>query len=143
MIKVGFKGVESSLRRIAKIERNVDTTSEEFLQAAAEYLVGDLHKSWSSTPQTVGSKKPPAIKTTNLDSSIKIGKMRNLKGQFGAGAEAKMIPVTVDTTDGDKNNGRGSYQAVLEDIYDLPFFQPAVDRLAQEYEGLAKRYIKT
>lgn len=137
MMVVDWRGEEEFYRSLFRLERKVEEQSSELVTFAANWLVNDIRTSWSPTAQTQGSGNPPAIKTGNLDSSVIAEQGRDVLGRFAA---ARVV--RVDTEAGMNPQGRGNYAQVLEFKYDLPFFQPAVDRLEAVYPSLAKRFIR-
>lgn len=137
MITIHWKGEEELYRSLVRIERQVEAESSELVTFAAEWLVNDIRSSWSPMQQTAGSGNPPAIKTGNLDSSVIAEQGRDVLGRFAA---ARVV--RVDTEAGMQPNNRGNYAQALEFGYNLPFFEPAKERLMQIYPTLAKRFIR-
>ena len=143
MITCVWKGEEDLYRSLVRIESTVGKGSADLVDNAADWLVNDIRSSWSGSQQAIGSGNPPAIKTGNLDSSIqKEEQGRDLLGRFADTENTKVKFVRINTAEGNKPEGRGNYAQVLEDVYDLPFVQPAVDRLSGIYPEMAKRHIR-
>lgn len=137
MITLHWKGEEDFYRSLVRIERNLTDSSSALVTFAADWLVNDIRSHWSATKQTAGSGNPPAIKTGNLDSSVIAEQGRDVLGRFAA---ARVV--RVDTEAGDYPNNRGNYAQVLEHKYNLPFFEPAKERLMVVYPDLAKRFLR-
>lgn len=138
MMRVKFK---SDLRRLDKIERDIEGNTLDALQEAAEALVTDIRANWSDTsPSTPGN--PPAIKTGNLDGSVKANRQgRGEGGRFASSKNVKYWYVTIDTSEGPDPRNRGQYAGILEDSRDRPFVAPALARLSGVYTGFFKRII--
>lgn len=142
MITMYWRGEEDLYRSLVRIERSVDSGSGELVRFAAEWLVNDIRSNWSNSQQTVGSGNPPAIKTGNLDSAVIADRGRDVMGRFATADNVKVAFVRVDTAAGVQPDNRGNYAQVLEFEYNLPFVQPAVQRLEAVYPDLGKRFIR-
>jgi hypothetical protein len=141
-VTVRVRGVDRLERALIRVERNVDRTTEEFLQFCAHWLRNDIRSNWSrQSPSSEGN--PPAVKTGNLDSSVTVSKQgRGDGGRFAASGDAKRWYVVVDTSKGYRPDGRGNYEGILEEFLNRPFMKPAVARLEGKYELFAKRFIR-
>lgn len=128
---------------MVRVTENIDAQTKAGVQAAADALVADIKSNWSATsPSTWG--EAPAKDTKNLDSSIKVDEQkRDTSGRFSA--DAHVLFVRMDTSQGDNPNGRGNYAQALEDpdyIYNRPFIQPAIDRMEGLFPEIMKRMYK-
>lgn len=149
MISIQWRGEEDLYRSLVRIESIVEKGSDDLVREAAEMLVRDIRSSWSGTRQTIGSGNPPATKgghpdnTGNLDSSVIVETSgRDVLGRFSNADNTRVRFVRINTAEGDDPQGRGNYAQILENNYNLPFIQPAVDRLAGVYDDMAKRYMR-
>ena len=140
LITAKFVNKDPNWRLMVRVEQNIESSTAEGVDAAANALVSDIRSNWSpSAPSQVGTA--PAIVTGNLDSSIKVDdQKRDRSGRFSKDAIVKFV--RMDTSTGDNPNGRGNYGAVLEENLDRPFIQPAIDRMQGQYESILKRYVK-
>lgn len=145
MITLQWRGTDKLNANLVRLENKIDKASSSFLDEAAEWLVNDVRSNWSASRQTIGSGNPPAIKTGNLDSSLFIeDNGRDVLGRFADRKNTKVKFVRIDTARGDNPEGRGGYSPALEDTnyYNLPFLQPAIDRLNSIYIEMAKRHMR-
>lgn len=132
MLTLRLDGEENFYRSLIRVERKVEEQSHDFLDAMAEWIVGNIRENWSSqSPSAAG--QPPAMKTGNLDSSFLIDEQyRSSGGQFSAKSEASRVYIRVNTEDGDNPLNRGNYAQALETgTYRMearPFLSPAIDR---------------
>jgi hypothetical protein len=125
-----------------RVEENIDKGAANGVEMATQALVLDIRSGWSwSSPSAEG--EAPAIKTGNLDSSVKIDpQKRDTSGRFSA--DAHVMFVRIDTSEGVDPQGRGNYAPALEDesYLNRPFVQPAVDRMQEIFPEIMKRMIK-
>jgi hypothetical protein len=145
-ISVRWRGEQDLYKSLIRIERKLNEKTSDFLKFSAEWLKNDIRSHWSSRSPSAPNSAP-AVVSGNLDSSIFVEQQgRSLGGQFSSGAMTWFV--RVDTAKGSNPRNRGGYSQALEfgvpshNQRPRPFMQPAIDRLKQNFESLAKSKIK-
>lgn len=122
--------VKDNWRTMVKIEKQVADGSGQGCKDTTDQVVADIKSNWSAVaPSAYGT--PPAIRTGNLDSAVKVESTgRDELGRFASNPDAKAWFIQVNTEDGDNPGERGNYAAALEDegYLNRQFLSPALER---------------
>lgn len=131
--------IKRDLRGLDKMERDVPPRVNAAVKGAAEALAQDIMDNWSpNSPSPEG--QPPAIKTGNLDSSVKVEPTgRDEQGRFATTADAKVWFVQIKTSEGDDPQGRGEYAGIVEEKNNRPYVEPAIARVRAVFSHFFRR----
>jgi hypothetical protein len=124
---------DHKFRGIASIERKVLLEAGVGAYETAQAIKRYIRDNWSPPPPPSAVGDPPAVRTGNLDSSLFIERVRNVKGQFAKNGESyTAVVLTADTLRGNSPNGRTQYAEAVELYNNRPFLEPAVEEIGEQ-----------
>jgi hypothetical protein len=131
---------EPDFRTMVRVQNNIEKSIGQGVQEATEALQKYIKEHWSPAPSAAG--EPPAVQTGNLDSSILVDdQKRDTSGRFST--DAIVMFLRADTTEGTNPMGRGNYTQAVQEQFDRPFIDPAIEAVQPLFAQILKRSIKT
>jgi hypothetical protein len=130
---------KTNWRLMAKVKAEVHAGADAGSREAAELLKETIREHWSASAPS-SDYSPPAMRSGNLDSAVKVSdRGRDDAGRF-SGAHTAAYYVTANASDGSSYHGRGNYGPALELGTEImaprPFMAPAVDLVAAVYPAI-------
>jgi len=128
---------DHDFRRIVKLERDLLRQVGVGARRTMEALKADIRANWSPPPPPSAVGDAPAVRTGNLDSSIFIDSVRDVRGRFAKASDNFVaVEMTIDTEKGKDPQGRGQYAVAVEELNFRPFVEPAVDRISDLFDDI-------
>ena len=130
---------KTNWKLLARVKADFVGATKEATKETAELLRDTIKEHWSvSAPSS--PYDPPAERTGNLDSAVRVSERgRDERGRFSS-ADSAAYYVTANAQDGDNYHGRGNYGPPLELGTEImeprPFMAPAVELVSSMYPSI-------